>query len=372
MTPATARLARLHGALALRLAPRAVGRDLPETAAEGLVRVGFDARALSPSTLGELEHAALARRDGPGDRRTLLLPREALERESAEPDGTDELLAAWDAALQPAPAPRLAGVLNLTPDSFSDGGQLNGPDAAVARARELVAAGAHLLDVGGESTRPGARPVSVADELARVVPTVQALADNGLGPISIDTRRASVAAAALEAGASIVNDVEAGTRDGEMLPLVAETRCGYVAMHMRGDPRDMQDAPAYVDVVGEVSEFLRERLAACAAAGIDVERVWIDPGIGFGKTLEHNLSLLARLGELRSLGRPLFVGVSRKRFIGVLTDERDPARRAFGTAGAVAACVAGGSDWLRVHDVAQMRAAARVASAVARAGEAER
>ncbi|QDU68519.1 dihydropteroate synthase [Engelhardtia mirabilis] len=364
MTADTARSGRVHGARALRLAPRAVGRDLSQLASEGLVRLSFDEAGLEPSARRALEVAALARRDGPGTRRTLLLPRARLEREDAADEGLDELLAAWDAAASPCPAPQLVGVLNLTPDSFSDGGELDGPAAAVARARALLEAGADLLDLGGESTRPGAEPISTEVELERVLPTLRALADAGLGPISIDTRRAPVAAAALAEGATIVNDVEAGTRDREMLPLVAESGCGYVAMHMRGDPRDMQQAPRYTDVVAEVTEFLRARLAACDEAGIDTERVWLDPGIGFGKTLEHNLALLARLNELRSLGRPLFVGVSRKRFIGVLTDEREPARRAFGTAGAIAACVAGGAQWLRVHDVAPMRAAARVAAAV--------
>lgn len=354
----------LASAAALALAPRAVGRDLGRLAREGLVRVELEPGAMPASELAGLERLALDRRPAPAGRTVLLVPRSALEERSPSEPWARLALGAFDAAASPPPAPRLVGVINATPDSFSDGGLASTPELAVERGRALVEAGACMLDVGGESTRPGAAPVDPDEERARVVDVVAGLVEAGLGPVSIDTRRASVAEAALDAGAELVNDVEAGTRDPHMLGLVAERGVGYVAMHMQGEPATMQGDPRYTDVVGEVTEFLRSRMAACVAAGIDPERVLLDPGVGFGKSLEHNLELLRCLGELRSLGRPLFVGVSRKRFIGTLTEEPVPARRAFGTAAALSMCIEAGAEFLRVHDVAEMRAAAAVASAI--------
>jgi dihydropteroate synthase len=265
---------------------------------------------------------------------------------------------------------RILGVLNVTPDSFSHGPPAQGaawrdPGRALERAARMVAEGADLLDVGGESTRPGAEPIPAAEELARVVPVVAALSRALDVPISVDTTKSAVARAALDAGASIVNDISAGRFDAHMLPLVAERRAGYVAMHMQGTPRDMQRAPRYADVVDEVREFLRERSAAAIAAGVDRSKLWIDPGIGFGKTLEHNLALLCRLGELRPLGLPIVLGVSRKSFVTKITGhETPPAERIGGTAAALTVGVLGGAEILRVHDVAIMREAALVAAAL--------
>ena len=222
---------------------------------------------------------------------------------------------------------RLMGIVNVTPDSFSDGGLYLDADAAIAHGRELAAEGADVLDVGGESTRPGAAEVSAGEELRRTQPVVGALADAGHA-VSIDTSKAAVAAAALDAGARIVNDVTAFRGDPEIAPFCADRGCDVVLMHMLGSPRTMQDDPRYEDVVDDVKAFLAERVEFAAAAGVAEERIWVDPGIGFGKTLEHNLELLRRLGELRDLGRPIIVGTSRKRFIGAITGrEADRAHR---------------------------------------------
>ena len=210
------------------------------------------------------------------------------------------------------------GVLNVTPDSFSDGGRYLDPAAAVARGRAMADEGADILDVGGESSRPGARPVDPAEEAARVVPVIRALREGGGIPVSVDTRRASVARAAIEAGADIVNDIGA-LGDPDMAGVVREAGAGLVLMHMQGRPETMQAAPTYDDVVEEVSAFLRRRLAEAGAAGIPPGAVVLDPGIGFGKTLEHNLALLARLDALAAAGRPVLIGVSRKSVVGGLT-----------------------------------------------------
>jgi dihydropteroate synthase len=210
---------------------------------------------------------------------------------------------------------KLMGVVNVTPDSFSDGGLYLDPEAAIAHGRELAAAGAEILDVGGESTRPGAETVPGEEELRRVIPVIQGLLATE-GVISVDTSKAAVAAAALEAGAGIVNDVTALRGDPEMAALCADRGATVVLMHMRGEPRTMQDDPRYDDVVAEVKAFLAERVETATAAGVAEDRIWLDPGIGFGKTAAHNMELLRRLGELRELGRPLVVGTSRKSFIG--------------------------------------------------------
>lgn len=290
------------------------------------------------------------------------------------------LLAAAEAAARSPAPPEIMGVLNVTPDSFSDGGRHLDPARAVEAGLAMRAAGAAWIDVGGESTRPGATPVPVEEERRRVVPVVEALRGEGLERVSIDTRRAAVAAAALEAGATLVNDVGAGLDDAEMLAVVRDAGCGWILMHRRGAPADMQRAPRYDDAVGEVADFLRRRAAAALEGGVAESKLWIDPGIGFGKGLEHNLELLARLAELRSIGLPLVVGPSRKSFIAHLTGAQveadwrreaandDPSLRIGGTAAAITFCVAGGAEVLRVHDVAVMAEARAVASAIAAHG----
>jgi dihydropteroate synthase len=253
------------------------------------------------------------------------------------------------------------GVLNVTPDSFSDGGRYADLSSAVAHAVRMNAEGADLIDVGGESTRPGAQPVSLDEELGRVMPVLERLASGGGPPLSIDTSKARVAEAAIEAGVMFVNDVTALRGDPEMAGVVAESGAELCLMHMRGEPRTMQDAPRYDDVVSEVTGFLEERLAFAVREGIAEERVWLDPGIGFGKALEHNLELLRRLGEVVALGRPVLVGVSRKRFIGALTGRPEGHREA----GSVAANVIAferGAHMFRVHDVAAHREALSVAA----------
>lgn len=257
---------------------------------------------------------------------------------------------------------KLMGVVNVTPDSFSDGGLYLDAEAAVAHGEELARDGAEILDVGGESTRPGAAEVSADEERARVEPVVAGLADAGHS-VSIDTSKLVVAEAAIGAGASIVNDVTALRGDPELGGLCADRGVGLVLMHMQGDPRTMQEAPSYGDVVDDVKGFLTERLEAAVAAGVAEERVWLDPGIGFGKTLEHNLELLRRLGELRALGRPLVVGTSRKSFIGKI-DGSEVGDRLGGTIASSVLAAAEGADVLRVHDVAEARQAVTVASAI--------
>jgi len=254
------------------------------------------------------------------------------------------------------------GVVNVTPDSFSDGGLFLDPEVAVAHGLELAHAGAEILDVGGESTRPGAEPVGVEEELLRVVPVVEGLG-GGSSRVSVDTSKAAVAAAALDAGAEIVNDVTALRGDSEMAGLCAERGATVVLMHMLGEPRTMQAGPRYEDVVDDVKAFLAERLEAAVAAGIEEERVWLDPGIGFGKTGAHNMELLRRLGELRVLGRPLVIGTSRKSFIGKV-DGSPAGERLGGTIASSILAAAEGADVLRVHDVAEMRQALTVATAI--------
>jgi dihydropteroate synthase len=258
--------------------------------------------------------------------------------------------------------PKLMGVVNVTPDSFSDGGLYLDPEAAIAHGEELVAAGAVILDVGGESTRPGAEEVAEAEELRRVVPVVRGLAGAG-AEISVDTSKAAVAAAALDAGATVVNDVSALRGDPAMAALCAERGPTVILMHMLGNPRTMQREPIYGDVVAEVRDFLAERLEAAVAAGIDEERIWLDPGIGFGKTDFHNLELLRRLPELAELGRPLVIGTSRKSFIGRV-DGSAASERLGGTIASSVLAAAEGADVLRVHDVAEVGQAIAVASAI--------
>jgi dihydropteroate synthase len=261
------------------------------------------------------------------------------------------------------PAFEIMGVVNVTPDSFSDGGTFDDDAAAVRHARRLVEEGAAIVDIGGESTRPGAAPVPAEEELRRVVPVVEGLAALGTpARISVDTMKLEVARAAVEAGATYVNDVTAFRHDPELASFVADRGLDCCLMHMLGEPRTMQQDPRYDDVVSDVKAFLEERLAAAVAAGIPEERVQLDPGIGFGKTLEHNLELLRRLGEIAAIGRPVVLGTSRKSFIGRLTG-RDVAGRVHGT---VATCVIGyerGARVFRVHDVAAVHDGLSVAAA---------
>lgn len=262
--------------------------------------------------------------------------------------------------------PAVMGIVNTTPDSFSDGGlafAVDGdPAPAIAHARELVAAGADIVDVGGESTRPGSASVDAATEIARVVPVVRALADDGV-TVSVDTTKAAVAEAALDAGAVIVNDVSAGRFDPDLWPLVVARDVPYVLMHMQGTPRTMQSDPTYDDVVDDVSDFLVHRRDALVAAGLAPERIAIDPGIGFGKTLEHNLALLRAVPDLARIG-PVLVGLSRKSFLAALTGEPDPRRRDPASAVGAAMAVVDGASVVRVHDVVATRQAVAVALAV--------
>jgi dihydropteroate synthase len=258
--------------------------------------------------------------------------------------------------------PRIMGIVNVTPDSFSDGGEFLDPERAIAHGRELAEEGADILDVGGESTRPGAKAVDAAEELGRVMPVVGALANDGL-KVSIDTSKTDVARAALDAGASMVNDVTALRADPELAALCAERDCEVVLMHMLGDPRTMQENPVYEDVVDDIKVFLAERIEFATAAGIDWERIWIDPGIGFGKTVEHNLDLHRRLAELAELGRPVAFGSSRKSFIGKLTGAGVD-QRLGGTIASNVIAYANGARMLRVHDVAPMHEALTVADAI--------
>ena len=260
------------------------------------------------------------------------------------------------------------GVLNVTPDSFSDGGRFAARDAAVAHALDMVAAGAAMIDVGGESTRPGSQPVPEDEQIRRVAPVIEELSRRGVDVVvSIDTTRAAVAAAALDAGAELVNDISAGRDDAGMLPLVAARGVPIVLMHMRGTPATMQDNPTYDDVTRETIEFLGQRVAVAEGAGVASHRILVDPGIGFGKTMDHNLELLRRQSELGAVGRPVVIGTSRKGFIGRITNEPEPSRRLFGTAACVAWSVANGAAVVRVHDVGAMSQVVRMTEAI-RAG----
>jgi dihydropteroate synthase len=263
------------------------------------------------------------------------------------------------------------GVVNVTPDSFSDGGLFLDADAAVEHGRRLAAEGAAILDVGGESTRPGAEPVAEDEELRRVLPVVERLAGGG-ARISIDTTKSAVARAALDAGADIVNDVSALRFDPELAGVIAGSGADCCLMHMLGEPRTMQQDPRYEDVVSEVKAFLEERLAFATAAGIAEERVWLDPGIGFGKTVEHNLELLRRLDEIVAIGRPVAVGTSRKSFLGKLAGGRDEDERLPGTIATNVLALERGATVFRVHDVAQNADALAVAAATFRLDVGER
>jgi len=272
--------------------------------------------------------------------------------------------------LQPGSGPFVFGVLNVTPDSFSDGGLYAKASDAIEAACRMADAGADVIDVGGESTRPGAEPVPADEQIRRTQPVIASLVERfgSDGPaISIDTRLAAVAQAALDAGARIINDISALRDDAALAPLAAQRGAAVVLMHMQGTPATMQQHPCYDDVVREVRDFLAERIAAAVAAGIPRARILIDPGIGFGKTCAHNLTLLRELHVFRELGVPLLVGPSRKRFIGQVLGIDRPADRLYGTLAAVAACVLAGAECVRVHDVAAARQVADLCAAI-RAG----
>jgi len=257
----------------------------------------------------------------------------------------------------------IMGILNVTPDSFSDGGRFLDARKAVERGVQMAADGAAIIDVGGESTRPGSAPVFADEQIARVVPVIRQLRENVHVPISIDTCRFEVAEAALEAGATMINDITA-LGDERMGELAAERQVPVVLMHIQGTPAMMQIEPRYADVVGEVLEFLLGRASLAERLGIAKERIFIDPGIGFGKTLEHNLVLLRNLDKFAASGYRVLVGTSRKSFIGRITGREDPMQRAFGTAATVALCAAAGVSIVRVHDVAQMADVIKVVRAV--------
>ena len=257
----------------------------------------------------------------------------------------------------------IMGILNVTPDSFYDGGRRSEPTRAIADGVEMVQSGAEVLDVGGESTRPGARPVNEAEELDRVLPVIRGLRREVAVPISIDTYKAGVARAALDAGADIVNDISALRFDPALVSLVAAEDVPVILMHMQGKPQTMQSEPRYNDVVREVRDFLAAQLYEAMDAGITAERIILDPGIGFGKTLEHNLQLLRGLPTLAALGQPLLVGASRKAFIGKILN-LDSDHRLEGSLAAAVASVLGGANLLRVHDVAESCRAARMADAI--------
>ena len=252
--------------------------------------------------------------------------------------------------------PLLMGIVNVTPDSFSDGGRFLDPHAAIDHALQLAAEGADFLDIGGESTRPYAEPVSADEELNRVLPVIDAVVKHTPTPISIDTHKATVAAAAIRAGAEIINDVTGLTGDADMLPLALATGAGVCAMHMQGTPQTMQDNPHYGDVVQEIYDFLEGRRDALLASGVDRAKICLDPGIGFGKTHEHNLTLMANIDRFHELGRPLLVGHSRKGFLAKIIGDKE-ANRDAATAGAAIAAAVQGVQILRVHNVRLVREA---------------
>lgn len=341
--------------------PQAVADELAIAGAKAQVADGRLEVVTTPSRLVDATGRALGRADA-----------EALERvvngAIAGWMGPPPDLEVGEVTLRGADRVAVMGVVNVTPDSFSDGGAWydpgGEPDRAVQHGLDLVEDGADLVDVGGESTRPGADPVEPGEEIERVVPVIEGLVAEGI-TVSVDTRRADVARAAVDAGASMVNDVSAGGADDRMLSTVADLEVAYVAMHMRGEPATMQDDPRYDDVVAEVFDHLAAVVRRAVQAGVAVERVVVDPGIGFGKTLEHNLLLLRAIRDLTCLGRPVLVGVSRKGFVGRLTGVEVPGERVVGSVAAAALAAGRGASIVRAHDVAETVEAVRVAHALA-------
>ncbi len=260
----------------------------------------------------------------------------------------------------------LMGVVNVTPDSFSDGGEFSKPHAALAQAQRLVEAGADIIDIGGQSTRPGAAQISVEEELERVLSVIEVLRKEIAVPISVDTTRAVVAASAVTVGADIVNDISGGTFDPQMLTRVAELDVPIVLMHLRGTPETMQQMTDYDNLLGEIYQFLEQQIESATSSGINPSKIIIDPGIGFAKNQQQNLEILRNIGFFKTLNCPILVGVSRKSFIGRILDKPDPKDRVWGTAAACCAAISTGVDILRVHDVAQMRDVCRVADTIFR------
>jgi dihydropteroate synthase len=260
----------------------------------------------------------------------------------------------------------LMGILNITPDSFSDGGQFNTTSAALAQAQAMVAAGADIIDIGGQSSRPGAKLITLTEELDRLLSVLQIIRPEIAVPISVDTTRADVAKAAVAAGADIVNDISGGTYDPEMLPTVASLDVPILLMHIRGTPQTMQEQTDYQDLMGEIYSFLSQQISAAIAVGIKQNKIIIDPGIGFAKNYEHNLEIFRRLQTLKMLGCPILVGASRKSFIGKILNQPDPKARVWGTAAACCAAIFNGTDIVRVHDVPEMRDVLLVADAIYR------
>ncbi|MEG3894792.1 MULTISPECIES: dihydropteroate synthase [unclassified Microcoleus] len=264
----------------------------------------------------------------------------------------------------------LMGVLNVTPDSFSDGGDFNTIESALLQAENMVKSGVDIIDIGGQSTRPGAAEISFEEEIDRVIPLVQILRQKaeifGSVPISVDTTRAQVAKAAVEAGADIINDISGATFDSKMLSTVAELKVPIILMHIRGTPQTMQKLTDYRDLIGEIREFLESRIAAAVAAGIDKSQIILDPGIGFAKNYTQNLAILRELPKFRVLNCPILVGVSRKSFIGHILNQPEAKQRIWGTAAACTSAIANSADILRVHDVREMRDVSQVADAIFR------
>ncbi|MEH2064958.1 MAG: dihydropteroate synthase [Nostoc sp.] len=260
----------------------------------------------------------------------------------------------------------LMGILNVTPDSFSDGGKFNTTSAALVQAQALVAAGADIIDVGGQSTRPGAKQITLAEELDRILSVLQVLRPEISVPISVDTTRAAVARASVEVGADIINDISGGTFDSEMLPTVAKLDVPMILMHIRGTPQTMQQETDYQDLLTEIYSFLARQIKAATTAGIDLDKIIIDPGIGFAKNYEQNLEIFRGLRSLTALNCPILVGASRKSFIGRILNQPDPKARVWGTAAACCAAIFNGADILRVHDVQEMRDVSLVADALFR------
>jgi dihydropteroate synthase len=258
----------------------------------------------------------------------------------------------------------LMGILNVTPDSFSDGGEFDNLETALGQAQRLIEEGADIIDIGGQSTRPGAEQIAFEEELNRVIPVIKALRKETSIPISIDTTRASVARAAVDAGADIVNDISGGTYDSEMFPVVARLGVPFIMMHIRGTPQTMQQLTDYQDLIAEILQFFEQQIDRAVKVGIERSRIIIDPGIGFAKNYSQNLELLRRTSEFKALGLPILVGASRKSFIGRILNQNDPKMRVWGTAAACCAAIAGSADILRVHDVAQISDVCKVADAI--------
>jgi dihydropteroate synthase len=277
---------------------------------------------------------------------------------------TDQVLELGGRVLDLGSRTHVMGILNVTPDSFSDGGMFAGAAAAVEHARAMAAQGADIIDIGGESTRPGAEPLPEDEELRRIIPVIERVAAEAGVPVSVDTYKANVAARAVAAGASLVNDISGLRFSPDMARVVADSGAAVVIMHIRGTPRDMQAAPVYEDLLAEIIDYLAGGVERAVRAGVPRDRVLIDPGIGFGKTLEHNLEIIGRLDELRVLGCPVVLGTSRKRFIGAVLNAPDPRDRLEGTAATVALGIARGAHIVRVHDVAHMAKVARMTDAI--------